>query len=330
MLSKKYVLALLENKRGHSISGEYIAGQFNVSRNAVWKAIRELRNDGYKIRAITNKGYCLCEDNDILSVEGMLPYLSQESISEKFFVYGCLESTNKTAKEMAISGAEHGSVIIANSQTTGKGRYGRTFHSPPDHGLYMSLILQPTQYGFSTPTLITAFAAVSVCEAIEAISKKMPKIKWVNDIFLDGRKICGILTEAVTDFESGNTQWIVVGIGVNYTTPATGYPEKLQHIAGSVFGTDTPPTTRNHLAAEIVNRLLTHEDTFDEKVMLEKYKQRMFVLGKTIIVTGAVETYEAIAVDVDSIGHLIIKNANGELLSLSSGEISIRDTSVHT
>jgi len=325
MSSKKYVLALLESKRNQSISGEYIAEQLNVSRNAVWKAIRELRNDGYKIRAVTNKGYCLCEDNDILSVEGMLPYLSQEKISEKIFIYDCLESTNKTAKEMAISDAEHGTVIIADSQTAGKGRYGRTFHSPPNHGLYMSLIIKPTQYRFSTPTLITAFSAVTVCEAIEAISDKRPKIKWVNDIFLNGKKICGISAEAITDFESGNTQWIVVGIGVNYSTPATDFPEELRYIAGSVFGSDTPPTTRNHLAAEILNRFLTQVNQQDEKVMLEKYRQRMFMLGKTILVSGTAEPYEAIAEDVDSNGHLVVKKADGEILSLSAGEISIRD-----
>ena len=325
MSSKKYVLVLLENKRNQSISGEYIAGQLNVSRNTVWKAIKDLRNDGYKIKAVTNKGYCLCEDNDILSVEGMMPHLSQESFSDNIFVYDRLESTNKTAKEMAISGAEHGTVIIADCQTAGKGRYGRTFHSPPDHGLYMSIIIQPTQYSFSAPTLITAFAAVTVCEAIEAVSDNTPKIKWVNDIFLDGKKVCGILTEAVTDFESGNMQWIVVGIGINYSTPVTEFPEDLQHIAGSVFGTDTPPATRNRLAAEIVNRFFTQENKYDEKAMLEKYKQRMFMLGKIVLVTGTAEPYEAMAVDVDSIGHLVVQKSTGEQLSLSAGEISIRD-----
>jgi BirA family biotin operon repressor/biotin-[acetyl-CoA-carboxylase] ligase len=325
MSSKKNVLTLLENKRNQSISGEYIAEQLDVSRNTVWKAVRDLRKDGYKIGAVTNKGYCLCEDNDILSVEGMLPYVSRENISEKVFVYDRLESTNKTAKEMAVSGAEHGTVIIADCQTAGKGRYGRAFHSPPGHGLYMSLILQPMQYCFHTPTLITAFSAVSVCEAIEAISRKTPKIKWVNDIFLDGKKICGILTEGVTDFESGNIQWIVVGIGVNYSTPAMGFPEDLRHIAGSVFGTDAPPATRNRLAAEIVNRIVTQENQPDEKIMLEKYKQRMFMLGKNVLVTGAAGTYEATAVDIDNAGHLVVKNAAGEFVSLSAGEIRIRN-----
>jgi BirA family biotin operon repressor/biotin-[acetyl-CoA-carboxylase] ligase len=325
MSSKKYVLALLENNRNQSISGEYIAEQLNVSRNAVWKAIRDLRNDGYRIRAATNKGYCLCEDNDILSVEGMLPHLSKGYVPENIFVYDRLESTNKTAKEMALSGAEHGTVVIADCQTAGKGRYGRTFHSPPNHGLYMSMILRPAQYCFSTPTMITAFAAVSVCEAIEAISRKTPKIKWVNDIFLDGKKICGILTEAVTDFESGNIQWIVVGIGINYSTPIMDFPEDLRHIAGAVFEIGTPPATRNHLASEIVNRIVIPKNRHDEKVMLEKYKQRMFMLGKTVLVTSAAESYEAVAVDVDTAGRLVVKKADGELLSLSAGEINIRD-----
>jgi len=322
MSTKKCILALLESKRGQSVSGEYIAAQLNVSRNAVWKAIRELKKDGYKIEAVTNKGYCLSGDNDILSVQGMLPYLSQEKNSDKIFVYDSLDSTNKTTKEMAISKAEHGTTIIADSQTKGKGRYNRTFYSPPGHGIYMSFVLHPKQLRFTTPTLITSFAAVSVCEAIEAITDKTPQIKWVNDIFLDGKKICGILSEAVTDFESGNTQWIVVGIGINFNTPLMDFPEDLRQIAGSVFIDGNASTTRNHLAAEIMNRIVALK--YDEKKILAKYKQRLFMLGEEILVSQASETYIATAIDVDDIGRLIVKKDSGEVLSLSSGEITIR------
>jgi BirA family biotin operon repressor/biotin-[acetyl-CoA-carboxylase] ligase len=330
MSTKNHILALLESNRGQNISGEFIAERLTVSRSAVWKAIKELEKDGYKIKAVTNKGYCLCEDNDILSVQGMLPHLLQRDTAERIFVYDVLESTNKTAKEKAISGAEHGTVIVADCQTSGKGRYGRKFHSPPNNGLYMSFILHPSQLCFSTPTLITAFAAVSVCEAIEAISGKIPQIKWVNDIFISGkagvapRKICGILTEAVTDFESGNTQWIVVGIGINFNKPPkTNFPEDLQQIAGTIFETDNPPTTRNRLCSEIVNRII-HPESCNEKEMIEKYKQRMYMLGKKVTVIGASETYEAIAIDIDDIGRLVVKKDNGEIQSLTSGEISIK------
>ena len=324
MSTKTRILALLESNRGQSVSGAYMAAKLTVSRNAVWKAIRELEKDGYRIEAVTNKGYCLSADNDILSVQGMLPFLWQKKQADTIFVYNSLESTNKTAKEMAISKAEHGTTIIADSQTMGKGRYDRVFYSPPGHGLYMSFVLRPEQLRFTAPTLATSFAAVSVCEAIEAITDKTPKVKWVNDIFLDGKKICGILTEAVTDFESGHIQWTVVGIGVNFSTPLTDFPEDLRPIAGSVFMDGPVSTTRNHLAAEIVNRMVTPVNQYDEKKILAQYKRRLCMLGEEILVSQMSETYTAVALDIDGRGRLIVKKDSGETLSLSAGEIMIK------
>ena len=326
MTTKEYILSLLENKRGQYISGALIAEQLNVSRNAVWKAIKELEKDGHVICASTNKGYCYSEDNDILSVQGMLPYLSDKKNAERIKTYKSLQSTNKTAKEMAVSGAEHCTVIIADSQTEGKGRFERRFFSPPGQGIYMSFVMLPRQLWFDTLTLVTAFAAVSVCEAIEAVSEKKPKIKWVNDILLDNRKICGISTEAVSDFESGSFQWIVLGIGVNFNTPSAAFPEDLRQIAGSVFFEGGSPITRNHLAAEIVNRITAPEKPRDEKRILEKYKSRLSTIGEKITVLGiGAAPYEAIAVGIDDIGRLIVKKSSGETLSLSAGEISIRN-----
>jgi BirA family biotin operon repressor/biotin-[acetyl-CoA-carboxylase] ligase len=266
----------------------------------------------------------ICENNDILSVQGMIPFLSKKVTADRIFVYTSLESTNKTAKEMAISEAEHGTVIIADGQTAGKGRCGRNFFSPPGHGIYMSIILHPSQLQFNTPTLVTSFAAVAVCEAIEAISGKTPKIKWVNDVFLEGKKICGILTEAVTDYESGNARWIVVGIGINFSSSAIDFPEDLRQIAGAIFSDENPPTTRNHLACEVINRMLAPESSCNEKEMLIEYKKRLMMLGERISVIGDKRPYEAIAVDIDDAGHLIVKKDDGQILSLSTGEISIR------
>ena len=324
MSTKEYILELLEKNRGQSVSGEYIAKQLDVTRNAVWKAIKDLEKDGYRIEAVTNKGYCLYEDNDILSVQGMLPFLLDKEKADKIQIYGSLESTNKTAKEMASSGAEHGAIIFADSQTAGKGRYGRKFYSPPGHGIYVSFILHPERLWFDTPTIVTAFAAVSVCEAIESITGKEPRIKWVNDIYLDERKICGILTEAVTDFESGSIQWIAVGIGINFSTPSKDLPEDLRRVAGSIFGHDKPSVTRNRLAAEIINRIVTPKRQYDKEEILEKYRKRLMMLGQKVLVNGLLESYEAVAVDIDESGRLIVKRDNGEMLSLSSGEISIR------
>jgi len=326
MSTKTQILALLESNRGQSISGEYIAECLNISRSAVWKSIKELEKAGYKIEAVTNKGYCLSEDNDIISVQGMLPYLSKEDFSEKIFVYDSLESTNKTAKEMAISGAKHGTVVIADSQSAGKGRYDRKFFSPPGHGVYMSLIIHPSQMWFETPTLLTIFAAVSVCESIESITNKKPQVKWVNDIFLERKKICGILTEAVLDLESGTIQWIVIGMGINFSTPSIDFPEELQKIAGSIFAEGEPTLTRNQLIAEIVNRMVFPEKQCSEKQIVEKYRQRLMMIGKKITVSGLGEPYEATALDIDDLGGLVVKKDTGEIASLSAGEISVRES----
>lgn len=325
MSTKKYILELLEKNRGQSISGKDIAQQLNISRSAVWKAVKELEKEGYKIEATTNKGYSLCNENDILSVQGMLPFLSDKGVSEKINIHASLESTNKTAKELAISGAEHGTVIIADYQTVGRGRYNRSFFSPSGHGIYMSFILRPTQLRWlDAPTIITSYAAVSVCEAIEITTGKKPQIKWVNDVFLDGKKICGILTEAVTDFESGNVQWIVVGIGINFITRETGFPEEIKNIAGSLFSENKPTITRNQLTAEIVNRILDIENKHSSEIILIEYRKRLMMLDKKVIVTGLKESFEAMAIDIDDIGRLIVKKDNGEIVHLDSGEITLK------
>ena len=263
---------------------------------------------------------CQCNYNNSLSVHGMLPYLLYD-ISDDIRIFDCPESTNQTAKEPAYSSAKHGTIIIAETQTAGKGRYGKSFHSPPDCGLYITFILNPENMTFSTPTLITAFAAVAVCETIEAITDKSPKIKWVNDIFLADKKICGILTESVNTQE--NKRQIILGIGININDPSEGFPDELKTTAGSIFGTDKPSITRNNLAAELINRILFSSDLYDEKIMLAKYKYRMFLLGKVITVNETKSSYKATVLDVDGHGHLIVKTFENKIMSLSTGEVSI-------
>jgi BirA family biotin operon repressor/biotin-[acetyl-CoA-carboxylase] ligase len=331
MNTKKYVLEMLESNRGESISGASIAEQLKVSRNAVWKAIKVLKEEGYTIEAVTNKGYRLCENSDILSVQGMLPYLSDKELASKIHIYSVIDSTNTRAKEMALAGASHGSVVMADSQAGGKGRYGRNFFSPAGHGIYMSFVLRPSKYlSFDVPTLVTAYAAVVTCEAIEGVTGKQPQIKWVNDLFLAGKKICGISTEAVIDFESGTTPWIVLGIGINFTE-AESLPCELKQIVGTVFskeelGEKYPPITRSQLAANIINRMTADKPKYptDGTELLNQYRKRLMMLGAKVTVTGPKEPYEAVALDIDNAGQLIIEKSDGEVLTLATGEISIK------
>lgn len=326
MNTKNRILELLEQHKGESISGERIAGMLDISRNAVWKAIKELQKDGYTIDAVTNKGYCLSDDNDIVSIQGIKPFLSEKGrlYEDKIRIYKSLESTNKTAKEMAIAGALHGTVIISDSQTRGRGRYSRSFFSPSGGGLYMSIVLRPEIMHFQNPTSVTAFAAVSVCDAIEVISDKTPEIKWVNDVLIDGKKVCGILTEAITDFESGRLEWIVLGIGINVYTRAEDFPEELRSLASSVFPDEKVPGVRNKLAAELINRILGFERLPGETELFERYKKRLMMLGSKVTVMQGQTEYTATAADIDSAGHLIVEKENGEKCILSSGEIRVR------
>ncbi len=320
------VLSALESHRGEHISGEALAGELGLSRSAVWKAIRELREEGYRIEASTRRGYCLSPENDLLSAEGIRPLLSPSAAfcGERLEVFPELPSTNRTAKERALAGAAHGTVILADRQSAGRGRQTRSFFSPPG-GLYMSVILRPDALPIARTPFVTAFAGVAVCGAVEEVTGLSPRIKWVNDLQLEGKKICGILTEAVTDFESGGLEWIVVGIGVNIRGRREDFPEEIRDVAGSVDPEGRVPGIRNRLTAGILNRVLGEEAAraTREQVLLQ-YKNRLSMLGRRVTVMQGEQTWEAVAEDLDGEGRLMLRGDDGSLRALSSGEIRIR------
>ena len=347
MDTKNRIIEFLEANKGQSVSGEYMASTLNVSRGAIWKAINGLKKEGYKITGATNRGYCLSEDSDIISVSGIAPYLRVDGTAKNISVYQILDSTNEKAKELAALGTCHGTVVIADAQSAGKGRYGRSFFSPPGHGLYISFVIHPDQFALKlrakthmsndyqesyndklrtiiTPQLFTAYAAVAVCRVIEAETGKKPQIKWVNDIFLDGMKICGILSEAVTDFESGSIGWVVVGIGINFIKPDGGFPNPISQTAGALFMDEKPTVTRNRLAAGLINEMVYSNEIHDSCGLISQYKNRLMMLGKNITVMGLKEPFSAIAIDIDDMGHLVVKKGDGEIIHLSAGEISVR------
>ena len=331
MSTKNHVLKILEEQKGETVSGEQLANQLQVSRAAVWKAIQELRKEGYTIDAITNRGYSLSPVSDVLSAQGILPYLKHPEIGDHIQVFKTLESTNQTAKRLALDGAEPGSVVIAEKQTKGRGRRGRSFFSPSDSGIYLSMILQP-RFDISKSVLITTAASVAVCKAIEKVCGIQCQIKWVNDIYYHKKKICGILTEAVTDFESGHIEYIVLGIGVNYSTTTQAFPQELKQTAGSLYESGiTGEISRNRLIAEIINQVLELNENLESRSFLPDYKARSFVLGQEIRVFQTAASLSdpesaplADAIDIDADGGLVVRYRDGSVETLNSGEISIR------
>lgn len=334
--TRENVLKALEENKGIMVSGEELASRFSISRTAVWKAIQELRKEGYRIEAVTNKGYSLARNSDVLSREGILPHIVRPIPEGRIHVFKSLESTNLTAKKMALEGADAGTVVISEEQTKGRGRMGRSFFSPPAGGIYISFVLRP-QLDAAKSVLVTTAASVAVCKAIEAVTGLDCQIKWVNDVYLRGKKICGILTEAVTDFESGQIEHIVLGIGINFSTV---FPEELSGIAGSLYeetaaAEEESPVPRNRLIGEVINQVLEVTENLESRDFIPEYRRRSFVLGKEILIIptslqgrerNLSEGIRATAVDIDKDGGLKVQYPDGAMATLNSGEISIRVT----
>ncbi len=323
MSTKSKVLEILENNRGIAVSGGKLAMQLQLSRNAIWKVVKELQREGYDIEAIPNRGYRFGNGNDILSTAGIKPYLEKESMAENILVYSTLLSTSHTAKQLALEGAKHGTIIIANEQTGGRGRMGRSFFSPKDGGLYMSLILRP-EISLDSSTLITSAAAVAVCRTLEKTTGVKAGIKWVNDIYCNGKKICGILTEAITDFESNSISAIVIGIGINVSTARGDFPKELEKKAESLIHVTERPLSRNRIAGVLINEVLWILKELGSEELIQEYKSRSIVLGKEIEVLYNQQSRKAMVLDIDERGGLLVEYENQEKQVLTSGEISIR------
>lgn len=318
MSIKNDVLLKLEAAGGKYISGQSLADSLGVTRSAVWKAIQSLRGEGMQIDSSPKVGYRLNRSGDTLLPELVTLSLPAQYRDTKVSILESVDSTNNEAKRrLAVPGAER-ELIIAISQTAGRGRMGRAFYSPADTGLYMSLLLRRSG-DFSSAVYVTTAASVAVARAIERLCDKRPMIKWVNDLYLDGRKICGILTEAVSDFESGLISGLVVGIGVNLKT--SDFPEELRRRA-TALGDSAPG--RCELAAGICAELLSILDALPDTTFLADYRERSLVLGQQVDFTQNGETKTALAVNIDDRGGLIVKFDDGRTETLSSGEISLR------
>ncbi|MBP5268000.1 MAG: biotin--[acetyl-CoA-carboxylase] ligase [Ruminococcus sp.] len=320
MAVKNELIKLFEQNRGRYLSGEEIADSLGCTRGAVWKAVKKLQSEGYDISAVTNRGYRL-DSADMLSAAGIEKYLTDNS-GISLTVYKETDSTNTRLRELATEGAPEGTAVIAGMQTGGKGRLGRKFFSPSDTGLYMSILLRPEMTAADAVRITTA-AAVAVADAVEKISGRKADIKWVNDVYIDGRKICGILTEAAFSLENGGLDYAVCGIGINVYEPEGGFPEDIKDIAGAVL--DTPADdVRNRLAALVLENFMNYYNKLSENSFLQGYQSRLMWRGEDINLIRGSEITPAKLIDADEKCRLIVKYEDGTEDTISSGEISIR------
>ena len=368
MTTKEKVLKLLLEAKGQAVSGEVLAAECGVSRAAVWKAINSLREAGSVIEGTTNGGYVLA-DNDIFT-----PELFSETFSTRFpKLCDCniecfkeIDSTNTYAKRLLAECGNlrdasgkltkagqkyHKAVIVAEKQTAGRGRLGRTFVSPEKTGIYISVIYAP-KGGITNPARLTASAAVAICRAIKNVLGRLPEaadiepqIKWINDIFVGGKKVCGVLAEGVANFESGMIEAAVVGMGINIKKNKSAFEGELADVVGTLEDAlsqtspeaSAPSISRVQLAAEIAGQVLKiFEEDYSSpaahKAIIKEYKEASFLLGQELTVYPLIgdekSSYKARATDIDENAGLIVTLKDGSQRTLSSGEVTLKSSSL--
>ena len=306
------------------LSGEEISRRLGVSRMAVSNAVKSLRKEGYVIDSATNRGYRLQNSPDKLSQGDLFAHLP-ESRHDTVRCFELIDSTNSYLKREAVGGAPGGLVAVANEQTAGRGRSGRSFFSAADCGIYLSVLLRPHCEPQKTMTL-TAHAAVAVCEAISIACGVETEIKWTNDVVLNGRKLCGILTEITLEAETGLVDSVVIGVGVNVNYKPDDFPRDLRTVAGSIFSETGVRVDRARLAAEMILALDRMNEAWIQNpgAYLDSYRKLCSTTGKEVRVIRGDVVRDAFALEVTDDFALRVRYVDGTEEILKSGEVSVR------
>ena len=320
-MTKDTVLSILAGSNDF-VSGEYMSEVIGVSRMAVSSAVKALRQDGYDITSQTNKGYRLNSSPDAMTKGEFMARLGKERC-ESIFCFDTVDSTNRKIRELAISGACAGTVVTADEQTGGRGRLGRTFESPKGKGIYLSMLMRPDCTPSDTAA-ITAWAAVAAHRAILSACGEDADIKWVNDLLIGGRKICGILTEMSVESESGHVDYVIVGIGINVNHAENDFPKELRDKAGSLFMHTKKKQKRADIAAALIRELDMVRTSFPLKKdeYLEYYRAHCDTIGRTVTASDEPER-KAAAEAVNDDFSIRLRYLDGGRKDLSSGEISV-------
>lgn len=322
MSVKNDLLVYLRENVGNYVSGEEIATKLGCTRGAIWKAVKALEAEGYRITGANNKGYMLGVESDVLDEKSIYEFLGTEFSDIDVHIHKVIDSTNTEVRRLAASGGKEGTVVIANEQTAGRGRAGRSFYSPASTGIYMSFLLRPT-LPMEESVRITTAAATAVAEAIEDVTGVDTGIKWVNDVYVGDRKVCGILTEASFSIEDNKVDCIILGIGINMYSPDGDFPDEIKDIAGYVCD-EKSFSSKNKLIAEIIKRFMGFYPRLTEGSYLDGYKSRLMWKNEKINIISGDNMTPATLIDVDDRCQLVVRYDDGTSDVISSGEISIR------
>ena len=317
------VLALLRQREGEPLSGEAMSRTLGVSRAAVWKAIEALREEGYAISSAPRRGYWLEKSPDLLS-PGELSRPDRR-VGRELVCLDQVDSTNNEVKRRAVDAVPDGLVVLAGEQTGGRGRRGRSFVSPAGKGLYLSALLRP-DCPLEQVSALTAWTAVAVCDAVEELCGIRPGIKWPNDVILDGRKLCGILTELELEAETAALRYVVVGLGLNVSQTADDFGPEVAPVAVSLAQALGRAPRRAEAAGAVIAALNRMAADFPLRwgEWLERYRADCLTLGRPVRLLRAGGEEAAVAEAVDETFALVVRHPDGRRETVSSGEVSVR------
>jgi BirA family biotin operon repressor/biotin-[acetyl-CoA-carboxylase] ligase len=330
MLVKEIILNRLKQNLSDYISGESLSQELNVSRTTVWKYIKELRDEGYSIESSPKVGYKLISIPDIITPSEIASSMNTKFIGRNIYFFEEIDSTNNYAKKIAYEGCEDGSIVIAEKQTAGRGRLGRTWESSNGTGIWLSVVLRPN-IPPQAIQLITLSSSVAVVRAIKDTTGIETGIKWPNDIILDGRKVCGILTEMSS--EADHVNYVIIGIGINVNQKTQDFPEELRDKAISIRSFANHNSEAAFKRSLIIGRLLSElEDVYYMLIdgrteeILKAWKEYSIILGKEVVVSGRDGKFTGIAEDLTCEGKLVVRSVDNTTQMILSGEISLKST----
>jgi len=323
-MTKEAVLALLRGTDGF-VSGQRISDELGLSRTAVWKAVQALRTDGYAVESVTNRGYRLVAAPNRLDRDEIRRLLAGHPWAERVVLLDEVDSTNNYAKQLAAGGAPAGTIVIAERQTGGRGRLGRSFASPPGLGLYLSAIFRP-EAPPATLLHLTAVVAEATVEAVWEAAGVRPGIKWTNDLVLERRKLVGILTELSLSAESGLVDYVVTGIGTNCNHAAADFPPDVRPMAISLCQATGRRVDRNAYAAALIRRLAAADETLltEKADWMARYAADCITIGQDVKLIRGGEVRQAHADGIDGNAALLVTYEDGSKEAVSSGEVSVR------
>lgn len=316
------ILKLLKEK-DEFMSGQDLCDFLGISRTAVWKAVKQLKEEGYEIESVPNRGYHMVGMPDIITPEEIKSLLKTRELGREICCYEKVDSTNTMAKKLAESEGIHGLLVTADVQSAGKGRRGKHWESQPGTGVWMTLLLRP-DIAPENASMLTLTAALAVSDAIRETTDLQSYIKWPNDIIVNGKKVCGILTEMSSEADYIN--YIIIGIGINVNMEE--FPDSIKDIASSLFLEGGKKIHRSTLIAAVLEHFEPHFEAFLQnqsiKAMREEYNKQLINCNKKVKIMETGREYTAVALGVDELGRLLVELPDGEQKAVVSGEVSVR------